>query len=72
MMHANGPMALHFLSYHHHPEVKIWLKAPKYLKKLIPWSRILLEQQTVAYPLKKLQTLYGTQRFSTVFIRAQH
>jgi hypothetical protein len=37
--------------------------------KLTPWSRV-LEKLIVTHLVKKLPTVYGTQRFSIVYARA--
>jgi hypothetical protein len=42
------------------------------LEELTPWSRVLLEKLRVTQLLKKFLTLYGIQRFITVFKTACH
>jgi hypothetical protein len=37
-----------------------------------PWNWVLLEKPTVAQPLQKFPTSYGTQRFTTVFTGPRH
>jgi len=39
---------------------------------IIPWSRIIHEKLTVALLVMKFFTFYGSQGFSTAFIRAYH
>jgi hypothetical protein len=39
--------------------------------ELTPWSRVLLDNPAVSAP-KELLTLYGSQRFISVFTRAHH
>jgi hypothetical protein len=38
---------------------------------LIPWSWVIPDKPTVAQPLKKFPTLYGTQRFITLFTKSR-
>jgi hypothetical protein len=41
-------------------------------KLVTPWSRVLVEKQTVCQLVRKFSTFYGTRRFFTVFTRTCH
>jgi hypothetical protein len=52
-----------------HSDTLYWLR---YLTKLTPWSRVLLEKLTGRQLVKKFPAFYGTRRFITAFTRARH
>jgi hypothetical protein len=54
-----------------YPDIKFGYQCPYYITvELTPWSGAVLEKAAVTQPPKNIPTLYGTQRFITLFTRA--